>query len=152
MEIIDYFKSDNPDHWLAEIKKSDWGAAPALARFIEEKSFYENLGKGTLLLLADGDRLVSFMTFTERDCIDDDALTPWIGFVHTFPEYRGRRCAGTLIRRCEEIAAEKGISRIYLCTDHIGLYEKYGFSYMENRIDLHGEDSRIYFKTISKGV
>lgn len=152
MEIIDYFKTDNQAHWLAEIKKSDWRGAAFLAKLIEENSFHDTLGTGTLLLLADGDRLVSFMTFTERDCIDDDALTPWIGFVHTFPEYRGRRCAGKIIRRCEEIAAEKGIPRIYLCTDHIGLYEKYGFSYMENRIDLHGEDSRIYFKTISKGV
>lgn len=152
MEIIDYFKSDKSEHWLAEIKKSDWRGAAFLAKLIEENSFHDTLGAGTLLLLADGDRLVSFMTFTERDCIDDDTLTPWIGFVHTFPEYRGHRCAGKIIRRCEEIAAEKGVQRIYLCTDHIGLYEKYGFSYMENRIDLHGEDSRIYFKTISKGV
>ena len=152
MEIIDYFKSDKPAHWLAEIKKSDWRAAAFLAKLIEENSFHNNLGEGTLLLLTDGDKLVSFLTFSRRDCIDDDALTPWIGFVYTFPEYRGHRNVGKLIRRCEEIAAEKGISRIYLCTDHIGLYEKYGFSYMENRIDLHGEDSRIYFKTISKGV
>ena len=150
MEIIDYFKSDNPDHWLAEIKKSDWGAAPALARFIEENSFHEKLGEGTLLLLADGDRLVSFMTFTAKDCIDDDTLTPWIGFVYTFPEYRGRRCAGKLIRRCEEIAAENGLPTIFVCSDHLGLYEKYGFSYIENRVDIYGGDSRIYRKNISE--
>lgn len=151
MEIIEYFKSDKPDHWLAEIKKSDWRAAAFLAKLIEENSFHENLGKGTLLLLTDGDRPVSFLTFAERDCIDDDSLSPWIGFVYTFPEYRGHRHVGKLIRRCEEIAAENDIPRIYICTDHIGLYEKYGFSYIENRIDIYGEDSRIYFKTISKG-
>lgn len=152
MEIIDYFKSDKPEHWLAEIKKSDWQGAAFLAKLIEENSFHDTLGTGTLLLLAEGDRLVSFLTFAERDCIDDDSLFPWIGCVYTFPEYRGHRNVGKLIRRCEEIAAENSIPRIYLCTDHVGLYEKYGFSYMENRIDLHGEDSRIYFKTISKGV
>lgn len=150
MEIIDYFKSDKPAHWLAEIKKSDWGAAPALARFIEEKTFHVKLGEGTLLLLADGDKLVSFLTFSRRDCIDDDTLSPWIGFVYTFPEYRGRRCAGKLIRRCEEIAAENGIPTIFICSDHVGLYEKYGFLYIENRVDIYGEDSRIYRKNISK--
>jgi len=28
------------------------------------------------------------------------------------------------------------------------LYEKYGFIYMENRIDVWGEDSRIYYKDL----
>lgn len=151
MEIIDYFKSDKPEHWLAEIKKSDWRAAETLVRFIEEKTFHDNLGKGTLLLLADGNKLISFVTFAERDCIDDEKLSPWVGFVYTFPEYRGHRYVGRLISRCEEIAAEKEIPKIYVCTDHVGLYEKYGFSYIDSRIDIYGGDSRVYFKTVSKG-
>lgn len=148
MEIIDYFKSDNPEHWLAEIKKGDWGAIPTLARFIEENSFHENLGEGTLLLLTEGDRLLSFVSFAERDCIDDDSLSPWVGFVYTFPEYRGHRHVGKLIRRCEEIAAENGLPTVFVCTDHVGLYEKYGFSYMESRADIYGGVSRIYRKNI----
>lgn len=150
MEIIDYFKSDKPDYWLAEIKKGDWGAISTLARFIEENSFHENLGEGTLLLLTEWDRLLSFVTFAERDCIDDEKLSPWIGFVYTFPEYRGHHYVGKLIFRCEEIASEKGISQIYICTDHIGLYEKYGFTYIESRADIYGGDSRIYRKNISE--
>lgn len=150
MDIIDYFKSDKPDYWLAEIKKSDWRAAETLARFIEEKSFHKNLGEGTLLLLADGDRLVSFVTFAERDCIYDEKLSPWVGFVYTFPEYRGHRYVEKLIRRCEEISVENGVPTIFVCTDHVGLYEKYGFSYIENRVDIYGENSRIYQKNISE--
>lgn len=142
MEIIDFFKSDKPDHWLYEIKKGDWGAIPTLVRFIEEASFHENLGEGTLLLLTEGERLLSFVTFAQRDCIDDPCLSPWIGFVFTFPQYRGRRC--------EEIAAEKEIPAVFVCTDHAGLYEKYGFSYVESRRDIYGGDSRIYRKNISE--
>lgn len=151
MEIIDYFKLDKPDYWLAEIKKGDWGAIPTLVRFIEENSFYENLGDGTLLLLTEGDRLLSFVTFAERDCIDDEKLSPWIGFVYTFPKHRGHRYVGKLIRRCEEIAAENRVPKIYICTDHVGLYEKYGFTYIENRVDIYGGDSRVYFKSVPKG-
>lgn len=149
MEIIDYFKSDKPGYWLSEIKKSDWQAAETLARFIEEKTFHDNLGEGTLLLLADSDKLVSFLTFAEKDCIDDERLSPWVGFVYTVPEYRGHRYVGRLISRCGEIAAEKEITKIYVCTDHVGLYEKYGFSYIESRIDIYGGNSRVYFKPIS---
>ena len=57
---------------------------------------------------------------------------------------------GKLIFRCEEIASEKGISQIYICTDHIGLYEKYGFTYIESRADIYGGDSRIYRINISE--
>lgn len=150
MEIINYFKSDKPDHWLSEIKNGDWRAIPTLVRFIEENSFHNNLGKGTLLLLTEGDRLLSFVTFAERDSIEDDSLSPWVGFVYTFPEYRGHRYVGKLIRRCEEIAAENGVPSIFVCTDHVGLYEKYGFSYIESRADIYGDDSRIYRKNISE--
>lgn len=150
MEIINYFKSNKPDHWLSEIKNGDWRAIPTLVRFIEENSFHNNLGKGTLLLLTEGDRLLSFVTFAERDSIEDDSLSPWVGFVYTFPEYRGHRYVGKLIRRCEEIAAENGVPSIFVCTDHVGLYEKYGFSYIESRADIYGDDSRIYRKNISE--
>lgn len=151
MEIIDFFKSDRAEYWLSEIKKGDWRAIPTLVRLIEENTFHNELGDGTLLLLTKGEKLVSFVTFAEKDCIDDKAFSPWIGFVYTFPEYRGHRYVGKLIRRCEEIAAEKALPRIYICTDHVGLYEKYGYTYMESRVDIYGGDSRIYFKNIPQG-
>ena len=150
MEIINYFESGNKEHWLNEIKRSDWGAAPILAEFLENGTFFEKLGDGVLLLLTDGDKLVSYLTFARNDCISDDSMYPWIGFVFTFPEYRGHRYAGRLIERCGEIARERSVKNIYICTDHIGLYEKYGYSYLENRADIYGEDSRIYVKNIEE--
>lgn len=148
MEIINYFESENKPHWIDEIKKSDWGAAPVLAGFLESGTFFEKLGDGVLLLLTDGDKLVSYLTFALRDCVDDASLYPWIGFVYTFPEYRGNRYAGRLIARCEELARERNVKNVYICTDHMGLYEKYGYEYKENRVDIYGEDSRIYVKSI----
>lgn len=147
--MINYFDRNDREHWLSEIKKSDWGATPTLVGFLENGTFFEMLGDGVLLLLTDGDKLVSFLTFAHNDCIDDKSLSPWIGFVFTFPEYRGHRYAGRLIERCEEIAREHSVKNIYICTDHIGLYEKYGYSYLENRVDIYGEDSRIYLKKIT---
>lgn len=148
MTIINFFESENQPHWIAEIRKSDWRAAPTLAGFLENGAFHENLGEGFPLLLTDGDRIVSFVTLARRDCIDDNSLYPWVGFVYTFPEYRGHRYAGRLIGRCEELARERGAENIYICTDHIVLYEKYGYSYLESRVDIYGDDSRIYVKRL----
>ena len=148
MDVINYFESENKPHWLAEIEKSDWGAASVLAGFLENGTFFEKLGDGVLLLLTDGDKLVSYVTFSFQDCVDDKSLYPWIGFVYTASEYRGHRYAGQLIARCEELARESNVKNVYICTDHTGLYEKYGYEYKENRVDIYGEDSRIYVKRI----
>ena len=66
----------------------------------------------------------------------------------TFPEYRGRRLMGTLISHAISEAKKQGAEKIYICTDHVGLYEKYGFTYMESRPDVWGEISRIYYQDI----
>lgn len=143
MRIIDYYKDARQEHWLSQIRLVEWRAARLLETLLTEGTFHEVLGEGTLYLLADGDTLVSFLTLTERDCIDDASLTPWIGFVHTAPEYRGQRCAGRLLDHAARMAGEQDVPQVYICTDHVGLYEKYGFVYMENRMSIYGEDSRV---------
>lgn len=148
MKIIDYFKSAEQMLWLEQIRACEWRAAGFLAQLLEQNRFHEVLGPGTLYLLTDGDRLASFLTLTQRDCIDDESLAPWIGFVHTAPEYRGQRYAGALIDHAAMQAAGAGAKHIYICTDHIGLYEKYGFISLENRISIYGEDSRVYIRNL----
>lgn len=146
MQIINYFEDERQEHWLRQIETYEWRAAAFLAKLLRSGEFHSTLGKGTLYLLTDGDALVSFMTLAERDCIDDASLSPWIGFVHTAPAYRGRRCAGRLLDHAVQQAVSNGAARVYICTDHVGLYDKYGFTYLENRVSIYGEDSRVYYR------
>ncbi len=148
MQIIDYFQADDQPHWLAAIAENEWRAAKYLARLLASGEFHQEVGKGTVYLLTEGDKLVSFLNLAERDCIDAPEYTPWIGFVHTATEYRGHRYIGKLIEHACVVAREYGAARVYLATDHIGLYEKYGFTYLENRVSVYGEDSRIYIRDL----
>lgn len=147
MQIIDYLACDNQSHWLAAIAENEWRAAKFLAELLRKGEFHRAVGEGTVFLLADGDKLVSFLTLAERDCVDAP-YGPWIGFVHTAPEYRGHRYVGKLIDHACTVAREYGAARVYLCTDHVGLYEKYGFIYLENRVSIYDEDSRIYVREV----
>ena len=148
MKIIDYFMDNRQLHWLEQIAGYEWRAAKYLAQILREGSFHTLLGRGTLYLLTEGDTLVSFLTLAERDCIDAPEMRPWIGFVHTAPSYRGRKCAGVLLDHAVKMAGENGAAQVYICTDHVGLYEKYGFDYMENRVSIYGEDSRVYVRRL----
>ncbi|MBQ9459438.1 MAG: GNAT family N-acetyltransferase [Oscillospiraceae bacterium] len=153
MRVVNYFESDRKDHWLAAIARSDWRAGAFLCRLITEGTLGETLGESTrVLLLTDGDELVSYCTYAEKDDIQPTEFTPWIGFVYTFPKYRARRCAGRLFDEAERIAAAEGVSRIYLSTNHVGLYEKYGFTFWQMMDDVDGEPSRVYIKTIKQRI
>lgn len=149
MKITEFFSCSKKEKFLSQIKAYEWGAAKFLATLLKENHLQDTLGGwGKLYLLIDEDTLISFITLSAQDCISDPALTPWLGFFHTAPEYRGNRYGKFLIDYVCEVARNDGYKTIYLATDHIGLYEKYGFDYVENRIDIYGEDSRIYQKVL----
>lgn len=152
MQIINYFESPDPPALLAQIKKCDWRAAEFLAELLEKDTFHETLGGwGDLYILMDGDQLVCFATLTGQDAVRDESLTPWIGFVYTAPAYRGHRYAGHLLRHAEMVAASRGFGRIYIATDHVGLYEKYGYVYQEHQIDCWGSNQQVLYKNLEVG-
>lgn len=147
MEIIEYFSSAHREAYLKQIESYEWSAAKFLATLLRNNRFKTVLGGwGRLYLLVDGNRLVSFLTLSGRDCISEDQCpyTPWLGFFHTAPEYRGNHYGQVLIDYLCLMARNDGYHSIYVATDHIGLYEKYGFEYIKNCKDIRGEDSRIY--------
>jgi GNAT superfamily N-acetyltransferase len=145
MQIIEFSECGNQSHWIDEIDKCDWRAGTFLRQLLLENSLKEFCGESTrLLLLTDGDKLVSFCTLAETDDIRDTTLTPWIGFVYTYPEYRGHRYFGLLLERACEIAKEDGHEYIYISTTEDGLYEKYGFEFQSFMKDSGGEDSKVY--------
>ncbi len=147
MEILEYFSTENKEYWLSEIKESDWSAGKHLYELLKNKKLKQLVGENTkVLLLTDGEKLVSFCTFAEKDDIQPTDLTPWIGWVYTFPQYRGNRYAGKLLEYAEELAKKDGIKNIHISTNHIGLYEKYGYEFYAIMKDVDGEDSRVYIK------
>lgn len=149
MKIVDYFESECRSALVEKIAGCDWGAARFLAELLTKNTFDEMLGGwGHVYLLMEGEELVSFLTLSGQDAVRDESLTPWVGFVFTAPEYRGHRYAGQLLAHAENRAAELGWKKIYLCTTHEGLYEKYGYNYQEDRTDYWGGQVRVFYKNL----
>ena len=149
MRVINYFDSDRQSHWLSEIKRGDWGAAGFLHELLSKGTFFDAAGKNSkVLLLTDGDELISFCTYAEKDDIQPTELTPWMGFVYTFPEHRGHHYVGLLMEEVERLAIKEGVSEVYISTNHIGLYEKYGCEFKAEMHDMSGELSRVYVKKV----
>ena len=152
MEVINFFDSDRQNHWLEEIKRSGWEAGALLHELISGGTFFEAVGEGSrVLLLTQADELISFCTYAQKDDIQPTQLTPWMGFVYTFPEHRGHRYIGLLFEEIERLAKAEHTAEVYISTNHVGLYEKYGCEYKTRERDMNGELSRIYVKKIDTG-
>lgn len=150
MQIIDFYSSKDKELWLSQLRQCDWRAGEYLCYLIDSGRFYDVLGKSSqLFLLCKGDKLLSFCALTERDRVETD-LTPWVGFVYTYPFARGKRLMGTLFEKVKSVAAARGSDTLYLTTDHVGLYEKYGFDFMCMMKEQNGEDTRIYKINVNK--
>lgn len=95
------------------MKECDWGAGRWLADLLAQNKLQEMVGNGALVpMLTDGEELVSFCKFAPLDEIQPTEDTTWIGFVYTFPKYRGHHYAGMLLDWCECMATIMG-KKIY---------------------------------------
>lgn len=142
MKIID-FKDEL--YILKYLENHPWGAGKFLYELMINNNVEEVLGsKSKVVVMVDNENVVSFATYAHQDCIKDETLFPWIGFVYTEEAYRGNRYSQKLINHILDRARQDGYKKVYLATDHIGLYEKYGFKYLESRIDIYNDDCRIY--------
>lgn len=71
-------------------------------------------------------------------------LWPWFCALYIEEAYRGHAYGARLIAHVKTEAARLGYRKLYLCTDHAGYYEKYGFGYLGVASDPFGSSSRIY--------
>lgn len=81
-------------------------------------------------LCLDGDKIVSGMGIIENDFHDRKDLSPNVCAVYTEEEYRGKGIAGILLNMVVKDMKEKGITPIYLVTDHTGFYERYDWEFL----------------------
>ena len=77
-------------------------------------------------LCLDGDAIIGGMGVIENDFHDRKDLTPNVCAVYTEEAYRKQGIAGKLLNLVVADMRSKGISPVYLVTDHTGFYERYG--------------------------
>ena len=80
-------------------------------------------------LCLDGHRIIGGMGVIENDFHDRKDLMPNVCAVYTEEAYRGQGIAGQLLNMVAEDMRSKGISPLYLVTDHTGFYERYGWEF-----------------------
>lgn len=91
------------------------------------------LNKGTeygWFLCLDDDQIVGGLGVIENDFHDRKDLSPNVCAVYTEEDYRCQGIAGQLLNMAVEDLRSRGITPVYLLTNHIGFYERYGWEFL----------------------
>lgn len=81
-------------------------------------------------LCLDGKKIIAGMGEIENDFHNRKDLSPNICAVFTEKEYRGLGIAGKLLNYVVSDNKARGISPLYLITDHVSFYERYGWEFL----------------------
>ena len=81
-------------------------------------------------LCMDGNRIIGGLGVIDNDFHDRKDLSPNVCAVYTEKDYRGQGIAGRLLNMAVDDLKTKGITPVYLVTNHAGFYERYGWEFL----------------------
>lgn len=84
------------------------------------------------LILLDDKNLVGFISLFETDGEERQDLKPWYATMYVKSEYRGKGYSKILNDAILKEAKDRGFKRVYLKSDLINYYEKFGAIYLDN--------------------
>lgn len=107
-----------------------WGIPlEAYTESMEECIAMKNAVPQWYLALEDG-QIIGGLGVIENDFHDRKDLAPNVCAVYTEEAQRGRGVAGALLDTVCADMRERGISTLYLVTDHTAFYERYGWEFL----------------------
>lgn len=129
-----------------------WG----IDRKIYENSIADSITTKNVLprwyLMRKGGELIGGFGLIENDFMVRKDLSPWLCALYVEESQRGGALGARLLARGRHEANALGFEKVYLCTDHIGYYEKYGWRFFGTEESEWGGDTRVYVADTIKGL
>ena len=134
-ELVNYANSCN------------WEAGPILAKKLEENGF---LNWERVFVVYENGRIIWFCTFTKEDWVPNCDYSPFVWFVFVDENHRWKRVSKKMINEVEKYAKSLNFKKLYIVSDHKGLYEKYWFEKIDEKADEMWRIETIFCRRIKK--
>ena len=96
----------------------------------------------TFVALIDGEPAGMYQLSMSEDLISRPDIYPWLINVYVDEKFRGRKVCRKLMNTVNENAKKANLTELFLYTKHIGLYEKFGWEFVE-KVKTFKDDSPI---------
>ena len=96
-------------------------------------------------------KIIGMVSVMKEDYYPLPELYPWVSSVFVAEEYRGLRISGKLIDFANGYLKEHGFVRSYIPApkENVGLYERYGYSFVKEITNYGGGGDLLYSKEIN---
>ena len=84
------------------------------------------------LILLNEDELIGFISIFPQDCEEEKELSPWYATMYVKEKYRNKGYSKVLNEAILNEAKERGFKELYLKSELINYYEKFGAIYIKN--------------------
>ena len=139
--------TDRAEDLLEFVKSFSWYEVKEhTVRVIKNWEFEE--WETPFVAIAD-ERIIGMVTIMKTDYYPMPEIYPWISTLFVSEEHRGKRISEKLIDFANSYAKNLGFDKTYIPSEHIGLYEKYGYTYIKDIVNYGGDTDRLYAKEIN---
>lgn len=151
MEIIRLTDSNNSIfEKLVEWNYNWWGKREGKTldevRYLFAHSICKDRLPQTFVAIEDGKALGMYQLSMTDDLFGRPDIYPWLINVYVDEEQRGRHICKAMMNTVLKNAKSAGLNELYLYTSHLGLYEKYGWEFIEevNTFKENSPMERLY--------
>ena len=139
MKIFDIKEKQGYLREVAELTQNEWGSKELSKEEYEEKvnlkinkikSLWDDIRYCKLLLLED-ETLIGFISMFPTDGDERQDLTPWYATMYVKKEYSGKGYSKFLNDAILAEARKRGFEKLYLKSELVNYYEKFGAKYIE---------------------
>lgn len=122
-----------------------WVAGKHLSSMMRSNVFVE--WESVFVAMIDSE-IIGFCTFLKTDYYPENRYTPWNSTIFVDEKFRGRRISEHMINKVIEYAKDQGFTKVYIPSDMIGFYERYGFKKIDELQNYDGDFDNIFVKEI----
>ena len=156
-----HFGWDDIEDVSIEKVGKDSELAAKLLKFVEECSWVEtkqhvaeNIRNWvytdweTIFAAVKNGRIIGITSVMKEDYYPMPDTFPWVSCVFVSEEYRGHALSGRLIETANSYLREQGFDISYIPSEHMGLYEHYGYQYVKDIVNYGGFSDHLFSKDI----
>ena len=130
MEIISILDKENYLEEYIILCSKEWGDSNNTLEYVLDKKKKMKDKVIDVLALIDSNIMIGFISLFKYDGEERKDLTPWYATMYVKEEYRGRGYSKILNDSLLNMTKELGYDKIYLKSDLINYYEKFGAKYL----------------------
>ena len=95
--------------------------------------------------------VVGYYALSDHEIIRDcPAGRVWLGIVLIYDGHRGKGYSPIMLEHACRQARASCFSELYLVTEHVNYYERFGFIHIGNAVYEHGLPTKVYRKNLAE--